>query len=144
MKKLPTWGKIRPPLIRRKMGTFFRSEFVNHFWYKSFLGGIKGREKILNSKHWSRKTLWAKNGPFGEFLITWSYLQTELPDRPVSIGQKLKEKAKIGMFKCDIFASFQTMCNGVSGWFFFLLPNWICRTSILKLASKSRLGLLPA
>ena len=35
--------------------------------------------------------------------------QTVLPDRSVSIGQKLVENAKIKKFKCDILSNFQTM-----------------------------------
>ena len=32
--------------------------------------------------------------------------QTVLPDRSVLIGQKLMEKAKIQLFKCDILSNF--------------------------------------
>ena len=35
--------------------------------------------------------------------------QTEIPDRLVSIGQKLVENAKIQKFKCDILSNFQTL-----------------------------------
>ena len=38
--------------------------------------------------------------------------QTVLPDRSMSIGQKLVEDAKIQKFKCDILSNFQSM------WFF--------------------------
>ena len=46
---------------------------------------------------------------FGEFLKPLTCGQTVLPDRSVSIGQKLVENAKIKKFKCDILSNFQTM-----------------------------------
>ena len=36
--------------------------------------------------------------------------QTVLPDRSISIGQKLVENAKIENLKCDILGDFQTLC----------------------------------
>ena len=35
--------------------------------------------------------------------------KTVLPDKSISIGQKLLENAKIEKPKCDIFADFQTL-----------------------------------
>ena len=40
--------------------------------------------------------------------------QTVLPDRSVSIGQKLVKSAKIQKFKCDILFNFQPMWDGVA------------------------------
>ena len=41
--------------------------------------------------------------------------QTELPDRSISIGQKLVENAKIQKFKCDFLDDFQTLWSGIFG-----------------------------
>ena len=38
--------------------------------------------------------------------------QTVLPDRSLSIEQKLVENAKIQKFKRDILGEFQTLCQG--------------------------------
>ena len=46
---------------------------------------------------------------FGEFLKPEACGQTVLPDRSISIGQKLVENAKIEKFKWDILGDFQTM-----------------------------------
>ena len=50
----------------------------------------------------------AKNGSF--WRVPEACGQTELPDRSVLIGQKMKENAKIEKFKCDILGDFQTLC----------------------------------
>ena len=34
-----------------------------------------------------------------------------LPDKPLLIGQKLIENAKIEKFRCDILGDFQTLCS---------------------------------
>ena len=47
---------------------------------------------------------------FGEFSKLETCGQTVLPDMSILIGQKLVEKAKIEIFKCDIFRYFQTLC----------------------------------
>ena len=47
---------------------------------------------------------------FGEFLKPETCGQTVLPAMSILIGQKLVEKAKIEIFKCDIFRYFQTLC----------------------------------
>ena len=36
--------------------------------------------------------------------------QTVLPDRSLTMGQKLVENAKIQNFKCDTLSNFQTLC----------------------------------
>ena len=38
-----------------------------------------------------------------------AYSQTVLPDRSISIEQKLVENAKIEKFKCNILSDFQTL-----------------------------------
>ena len=48
---------------------------------------------------------------FGEFLKSWIFGQTVLPDRSILIGQKLVENGKLQKFKCDILSNFQTMCS---------------------------------
>ena len=45
----------------------------------------------------------------GEFLKPEACGQTVLPDRSVSIRQKLVENAKIQKLKCDILGDFQTL-----------------------------------
>ena len=57
---------------------------------------------------WQKLIKNTKNGPFGEFLKTWS-LRSNSVTRQVLIGQKLVENAKIQKFKCDILSNFQTM-----------------------------------
>ena len=52
-------------------------------------------------------TKWSNLGRFGK---PEACGQTELPDRSISIGQKLVENAKIERFKCDILGDFQTLC----------------------------------
>ena len=47
---------------------------------------------------------------FGEFSKPETCGQTVLPDMSILIGQKMVEKAKIEIFKCDIFRYFQTLC----------------------------------
>ena len=47
---------------------------------------------------------------FGSFGKPKACGQTELPDRSISIGQKLVENAKIERLKCDILGDFQTLC----------------------------------
>ena len=54
----------------------------------------------------------AKNRPFwGVFENLKFTVKTVLPDRSISIGQKLAKNAKIQNFKCDILGNFQTMCS---------------------------------
>ena len=36
-----------------------------------------------------------------------------LPDKPLLIGQKLIENAKIEKFRCDILGDFQTLCSSL-------------------------------
>ena len=52
-------------------------------------------------------TKWSNLGRFGKPKACG---QTELPDRSISIGQKLVENAKIERLKCDILGDFQTLC----------------------------------
>ena len=47
---------------------------------------------------------------FASFFKTLS-LQTVLPDRSLSIEQKMVENAKIGKFQYDILGDFQTLWN---------------------------------
>ena len=49
----------------------------------------------------------AKNPQFGDFLKRKACGQTVLPDKSVSIGQKLVENAKIQKFKWDILDYFK-------------------------------------
>ena len=53
------------------------------------------------------------NGPFGEILKGEAYNQTVLPDRSISIEQKLVANAKIEKFKSEIFGDFQTLCHSL-------------------------------
>lgn len=86
MKKLPTArGKIRPPLIRRKMGKFFPKRICKSFLVQKF--------------SWWNKRAAGKNSKF----------------------KNTEEEMNKKGFK-----------HWVSGLLFIFLPNWICRTSILK------------
>ena len=45
------------------------------------------------------------------FWLTEATFQTVLPDKPLLIGQKLMENAKIEKSKCNIWGDFQTLCQ---------------------------------
>ena len=53
-----------------------------------------------------------KNAKNGQFRKPEACGQTVLPDRSLSIEQKLVENAKIEKFKRDILGDFQTLCQG--------------------------------
>ena len=55
----------------------------------------------------------AQKVAFLQVFETEATSQTVLPDRPVIIGQKLVENAKIENLKCDILGDFQTLWRSV-------------------------------
>ena len=76
--------------ISQKVAFNMRSELRLHFeWTK------------IHQK-WSNLT---------SFWLTEATFQTVLPDKPLLIGQKLIENAKIEKFRCDILGDFQTLCE---------------------------------
>ena len=54
----------------------------------------------------------ASEASYNNLAIFWKIKvcgQTVLPDRSMSIGQKMVENVKVKKFKCDILGDFQTM-----------------------------------
>ena len=122
------WRIIRVELKALKNGVFklwkvtlssriiCKRSWNSHFTIK--VGQIKKSKlcevrfhDVWKSQKKSHSILRAKNCPFGEFLKTWKFGQTVLPDRSVLVGQKLVENSKIPKFKRDILSNFQTMCT---------------------------------
>ena len=54
---------------------------------------------------------WQKWSNLTNFWLTEATFQLVLPDKPLLIGQKLIENAKIEKFRCDILGDFQTLCE---------------------------------
>ena len=76
----------------------------------SYVYILSGQKLIKNAQKWCILASFWKPEACG---------QTVLPDRSVLIGQKWVENAKIGKFKCDISANFQTMWQCLKN-----LSNW--------------------
>ena len=81
---------------------------------------FKNHSKILITSEASyvynlRGQKFIKNGQFlASFWKPEACGQTVLPERPISMGQKLVKNAKSEKFKWDILGDFQTVCFGFS------------------------------
>ena len=77
-----------------------------------------------------------ENSKIVNFGRVFENLKLVLPDRSVSIGQKLVGNANIEIFQCDILSSFQTVCMYTPNpekmsKLIFLMLHWIFIFSFL-------------